>query len=531
MSGLFGAFWNGAYAPHGYCLLWQPELIWTHVIADSVIALAYFSIPVALVTLVRRRRDLAFGWAFWLFALFILACGLTHVMAIVTLWKSLYGLEAVVKVITAIASIGTAALLWPLLPKAVALPSPARLQATNDELAALIAERDAALADLRHQIEQREQAEAALLQSQKLEAIGQLTGGIAHDFNNLLQAVAGNLELIQRSPTDTARVTRWTGAARDAVDRGRRLTAQLLAFSRKQRLILAPVALAELLDGVGELVEKALAPLAHVTVADVDPTLHVVADPLQLELAILNLCFNARDAMPEGGTVRIAAERRSGIVHADLPAGDYVALTVADAGTGMTPEVRARALEPFFTTKEVGRGTGMGLSMVFGVMTQSGGTVTIDSEAGGGTVITLFLKVSDAVPAKDARRDDGVHAEIDLTGRTILLADDDGQVRPALADALRAAGATVVEAEDGTDCLARLEGVRPDLLVLDFAMPGMNGAEVARRSRETHGALPILLVTGFADSAKLDQMAGDVAILHKPFTLTALLRAVADRIG
>jgi signal transduction histidine kinase len=529
---MFDAFWNGSYAPHGYCLFWRTDLLLTHIIADTVIALAYFTIPIALVTLMRRRRDLEFGWIFWCFATFILACGLTHVMSIWTLFSgSVYGLEALVKAVTALASIATAIVLWPLLPKAIALPSPAKLQTANAELAAMIAERDEALSELRAQVAQRERAEEALLQSQKLEAVGQLTGGIAHDFNNLLQAIAGNLELISRKPDDEARVVRWTAGALDAVERGRSLTGQLLAFSRKQKLDLTSVRIAELLAGMRDLLDRAVAPLSTVTVERIDPTWNIEADPLQLELAILNLAFNARDAMPEGGTLTISAERRMGQVLPELPEGDYLALTIADTGHGMSPEVAARALEPFFTTKEVGKGTGMGLSMAFGVLRQSRGSLRIESEPGQGTRITLFLRMTLLEPARDHGDDADYDARIDLTGRTIALIDDDAGVRAALADTLRVAGAEVGEAGDGAHGVALLGERRHDLVVVDFAMPGMSGAEVARQVRDKHPLLPVLIITGFADSETLDGIEGEVTVLKKPFESRELLRRAAELIS
>jgi len=531
MTGLLGAFWSGGYAPHGYCLLWQPGLIATHIVADAVIALAYFSIPVALVLLVRRRRDMAFGWLFWCFAIFIFACGFTHLMSIWTLYQPVYWLEALVKVITAAASIATAIALWPLLPKAIAMPSADKLQTANAELAGLIAQRDAALEELRTEIGQREKVEAALLQSQKLEAVGQLTGGIAHDFNNLLQAIAGNLELISRRPDDPDRVVRWTGSALDAVERGRSLTGQLLAFSRRQRLELSSVRIYDLITGMRDLIERAVAPLSRVEIDPIDPTWNVEADSLQLELAILNLAFNARDAMPQGGVLRISAERRTGTPAPDLAPGDYVALTIVDTGTGMSPEVRARAVEPFFTTKGVGQGTGMGLSMAFGVVSQSGGTLTIDSQEGAGARITLFLRAAAAEPARETD-ERSFHRPVSLEGRRILLVDDDEQVRSALAAILEAAGAMVLTASDGVSGLAGVREHRPDLVIVDFAMPGMSGAEVARQVREIDGALPILIVTGFAESAQLDALDGiDVGVLRKPFDGQDLLGRAAELIA
>ncbi|KTF69603.1 ATP-binding protein [Sphingomonas sp. HT-1] len=526
MERVLAAFWSGNYAPHGYCLFWQPTLLWSHIIADTLIAIAYFSIPIALVTLIRRRKDLIFGWIFWCFGLFILACGLTHVMGIITLFYPLYGVEAIVKLITAAASVATAILLWPLLPRLVRLPSSEKLKEANAQLAAMVEQRDAALADVKAEVAQRESVEAALLQAQKLEAVGQLTGGIAHDFNNLLQAIAGNLELIARKPDDADRVIRWTSSALDAVERGRQLTGQLLAFSSKQRLDVKSVRLADLVGGMAGLVERAVAPLSRVRIERIDPVWNVQTDALQLELAILNLAFNARDAMPEGGLLTISAELRSGKVAADLPVGDYVALTVSDTGTGMTPDVLARAVEPFFSTKGVGKGTGMGLSMAFGVMRQSGGTLTIDSDVGRGTAITLVLPIATVEPRRDVQ-DDAAHDErVDLSGAEVALVDDDDHVRGSLIETLCAAGATVAEAADGESGIALVRAKRYGALVVDFAMPGLSGSEVAEQVAAIDPELPVILITGFADSSKLDAVAPNVTILRKPFESKELLHHI-----
>ncbi|WBY09150.1 ATP-binding protein [Sphingomonas sp. 7/4-4] len=350
----------------------RPELFWGNAIAESVLALAYFSIALGLAFLIRRRRDFAFRWIFWCFAAFLAAGGIMHLMSL-TGWDPLGSVAVIFKGLTAVGTIATAVAFWPLLSKVIAMPSRAQLSDQNAELEALVRERDAALEDLRQHVAQRLELEAALLQSQKLEAVGQLTGGIAHDFNNLLQAVAGNLELIARKPDDIDRVIGWSASALNAVERGRLLTGQLLAFSSKQRIDLNSVRLAELVGGVKDLIERAVAPLGQLRVERIDPALNVEVDPLQLELALLNLAFNARDAMPEGGMLTIAAGHASGDLVGDLPRGDYVALTVSDTGTGMTEDVRARAIEPFFTTKGVGKGTGMGLAMAAAVARQAGG--------------------------------------------------------------------------------------------------------------------------------------------------------------
>jgi signal transduction histidine kinase len=533
MGNLLRPFLDGSYAPHGFCLLWQPELVWSHVIADGLIAASYFSIPAALVVLTRRRRDLAFSWIFGLFALFILACGTTHLLAIWNLWNGNYGIEALVKIVTAAASVTTAAMLWPLLPRAIALPSPAALRAANADLAAMVVQRDAALAEMREQIAQRERAEAALLQAQKLEAVGQLTGGIAHDFNNLLQALGGNLELINSRPDDPAKVQRWSGNALRAIATGKSLAARLLAFSRTQRLSLDDVPLAALIEGMSELVERSLGPLSRLDVRPCPPDVTVRADAAQLELAILNLAINARDAMPGGGMFQIAVTLRALNAHPDVPPGDYVQIDVTDTGTGMPPEVLARAIEPFFTTKERGRGTGLGLSMVFGVVTQSGGAVSIESTPGDGTTVSLLLKrgadragAGVAAGAADAR------TGIDLDGRTIVLIDDDEQVRRALEEILTGHRAEVISAADGRRGLEQLQRRGADMMIVDFAMPEMNGAEVARHARSLLPTLPILIVTGYSETAKIDAIGGEaLPVLRKPVDAAALLDTVGRLLG
>jgi signal transduction histidine kinase/CheY-like chemotaxis protein len=531
MTNMLGAFFDESYAPHGYCLLWQPELIWTHVVADSLIALAYFSIPIALISFVRRRQDIVYSWIFWLFALFIMACGTTHIMAIWTLWNGNYGLEAIIKIITALASVATAIVLWPLIPKALALPSPARLSAVNADLERMVAERDRAIADLEEQSRQRERAEAALVQSQKLEAIGQLTGGIAHDFNNLLQAIAGSLELTLNRPDDVNRVTRWSQNALKAVEAGKSLTNRLLAFSRVQKLELKPIRVVALIEGMAEMIERSLGPMIKLEIASDDAGDGVIGDRTQLELAILNLAINARDAMPDGGTLTISTAARSGKVHPELDAGDYLELSVTDTGIGMDVETLQRAFEPFFTTKGTGKGTGLGLSMVFGVITQSGGAVAIESKAGEGTIVRMFLRsVAEGAMPADEVGSGARSAGTDLAGRTVLLIDDDERVREVMMDALADAGAEVVTAANGEEGLERFAGQKPDLVIVDFAMPGMNGAEVARRVRAVDAKLPVLIVSGFAQSASLAELTGpDVDLLRKPFSNSDFLK-VAERL-
>ncbi len=353
--------------PHGYCLLWQPDLLALHVIADAVIGLAYFSIPVAMAVYLTRRRELQFTWVIWLFATFILACGTTHFISILVLWVPAYGLEGVVKGITALVSIATAILIWPLLPKLLALPTPAELQRLNTQLI--------------KEAEERAVVEGQLRQAQKMEALGQLTGGIAHDFNNLLMIVSGNVERALRTAPEAAPERRNLENALTATARAGELTRQLLAFARKSTLLLIAQDVQAIIQGINDLLMRAAGEKIAVEVAIAPDLPPVVVDRNQLENAVLNLVINARDAMPDGGTIRIAAE----------DTGREIRFSISDTGTGMDAQTLQRATEPFFTTKPVGSGSGLGLSQVYGFVEQIGGRMEIVSEPGTGTVVTLYL--------------------------------------------------------------------------------------------------------------------------------------------
>ena len=372
-------------APHGYCLLWEPALVWTHVVSDLLIGVAYFSIPLVLVTFLRRRRDVQFGWVVWLFAAFIMLCGLTHFMSIYVLWVPAYGVEGLIKLLTAIVSVATAVALWPLLPKAIALPSPSQLALANTDLLARIGERDAALAALEQETFDREHAEDMLRQAQKMEAVGQLTGGVAHDFNNLLTIVVGNLERAQRLAKSEAQLVETLGNAMEGADRAAKLTQQLLAFSRRQALTPSRQDLSMIVRGMAGLLERTLGVKYNVVFDLASDLPSVVVDPIQTENVVLNLAINARDAMPDGGELRIMTR----------PDGAFVRLTVTDTGTGMPDAVRDRIFEPFFTTKPIGQGTGLGLSQVYGFAKQSGGDVDVESAPGKGTTISLILPSHD----------------------------------------------------------------------------------------------------------------------------------------
>jgi signal transduction histidine kinase len=380
---------------------------------------------------------------------------------------------------------------------------------------------------------ERRLAEETLRQSQKMEAIGQLTGGIAHDFNNLLTAIIGNLDLIRSRTVDNERLQRLSSNALEAARRGAKLSSQLLAFSRNQRLQLAPVSLSQLLNGMGDLINQSIGPSIELRTR-LDPDCDtVLSDANQLELALLNLAVNARDAMPDGGRLVIETRPASYRDVRDLAKRAYVEISVKDSGSGMSDSVRARAMEPFFTTKPVGQGTGLGLSQVYGVVRESGGLVFIDSEPGEGTMIRMILPAASAFVRADdvAEASPTIPSPSSNIATTILVVDDDGQVRRFVADALRSHGYAVTDAPSGELGLTALRSNRFDLLVADFAMPGMNGADLVRAARTLQPDLRVLMVSGYADSALLDQVLDGSNLLRKPFAVAELILAVGQALG
>ena len=365
-----------------------------------------------------------------------------------------------------------------------------------------------------------------------MEAVGQLTGGIAHDFNNLLTGVTGSLELLQarigQGRFDT--VDRYVNAAQGAARRAAALTQRLLAFSRRQTLDPRPVNANRLVADLEELVRRSVGPAVEIEVVGAAGLWPVMVDANQLENALLNLCINARDAMPGGGRLTIETankwldDRAAG--ERDLPAGQYVSLCVTDTGTGMSREVSARAFDPFFTTKPLGEGTGLGLSMIYGFVRQSGGQVRIYSEVGEGTTMCLYLPrhYGDAEAAEGlTRRPDAGSAR---EGETVLVVDDEPTVRMLVAEVLEEAGYRVLEAGDGAAGLAVLRSdMRADLLVTDVGMPGgMNGRQLADAGRTLRPGLKVLFITGYAENAALGdgRLEPGVELLTKPFTMEGL---------
>lgn len=635
-------------SPHGICLLWEPDLIWLHVASDACIALAYFSIPFALAILVTKRRDLKFGWVFWAFAVFIMACGLTHVLSIYTIWVPIYGIEGLVKAATAVASIFTAAALWPLLPKILTIPSPFELQKVQAALEEEeIKSRDATLllqqvgeaqramresvtrltavvetavdgvilfdaqtrillfnpacerlfgyqahevmnldigrlmsneqkrpstdharrfatgeaiglrkdgssfpmdlsvgqawqdgeliyVGIIHDLTKRKLTEQQLQQAQKMETVGQLSGGIAHDFNNLLTVIIGNAEHLSEQLKARPDLRQFADHICQSGERGAELTQQLLAFSRRQLLQPRTIDCRELIESMLKLFKRTLRENIEIKTAFGPGTIQTFADRAQLESAVLNLVLNAQDAMPAGGhltlgTELVAIDDDHRALHPEVASGAYALISVTDDGEGMTPEVIEHAFEPFFTTKEVGKGSGLGLSMVYGFAKQSDGHVSIYSERGLGTTVRIYL------PRAGGGRSLSEVLESEETaprGReTILIAEDDPFVRSSVILRVEALGYRVVAAVNGQEALQRLRadpGI--DMLFTDVVMPGMSGWELADQARRIRPGLPVLFTSGYALETLVEQgrAHAHAVVLTKPYRKSELAQRLRD---
>jgi signal transduction histidine kinase/CheY-like chemotaxis protein len=403
---------------------------------------------------------------------------------------------------------------------------------TSNALEALVVERTRELEEanraLRAQIAERSRIEETLRQTQKIEALGQLTGGIAHDFNNLLMVISGGLEMLDRRE-DPARRERLMVGMRHAAQRGAALTRQLLAFSRRQALAPEAVDLVQQIGGMRELLDRSLGGEVQVQVQFAEDLWPAQVDPGELELVILNLAVNARDAMPGGGSIRIEA-RNAADESVQGSRGDFVRLTVADTGSGIPKELRDRVFDPFFTTKEIGKGSGLGLAQVYGFARQSGGTVWIESEDGKGTRVILLLPRAGHLPDEQVEDADAAADGQGGSAGSVLLVDDDHQVTATVSEMLEHLGYSVTHASSARAALGELAGgKRIDIVLSDVMMPGgMNGVDLAREIRSRQLGVPVLLTSGYADAAKAQAAVDGVPVLAKPYALQDLEVAMRD---
>jgi PAS domain S-box-containing protein len=645
MEALQHIFSSADLTPHGFCLLWREDLLLLNAASDAAIGLSYYLIPVALAYFVLKRRDVAFGFLFWMFAAFILACGTTHLFEIWTIWHPAYGLQGAIKLMTAAVSVATAVAVWGLMPRVLAFPSPSQylevrtaltseieqrqqvseaLVATEQRYELLIesvtnyaiisldlhgvvtdwnkgaerikgyradevigrhfsmfytpedrgrglpvksleeAEREGryeaeglrlrkdgtqflaniviqpiynrrgthiGFAKITRDITQRRELEERLRQSQKMEAIGQLTGGVAHDFNNHLTIIFASLDLAQRTMANRERLAQALDSATKGAERAASLTAQLLAFARRQPLKPEAIDVARLLTQTSGLLDRLLGERIRIETIRSGGLWPAYCDAPQLEAALLNLAVNARDAMPDGG--KLTLEVANAYLDDDYAAGNpdvnpghYVMVAVTDTGVGMSREIMQRAFDPFFTTKPEGQGTGLGLSQVFGFIKQSSGHVKLYSEVGQGTTVKLYIpkasgdNVRVLDPAADEQAPDG-------SDETVLVVEDDEDVRAAAAAMICELGYSVITADGPEQALNVLEERPVNLVFTDVVMPGpITSRELADRARTLQPAVKVLFTSGYTQNAVVHggRLDDGVELISKPYRRQQLAR-------
>jgi signal transduction histidine kinase/CheY-like chemotaxis protein len=558
---------SAPFMPHGMCFLWDPGVLWLHVISDLLIAAAYYAIPVLLFYFSRRRSDIPFNWIFVAFGMFILACGTTHLLSAITVWHPIYRLDGVIKGITALASVTTFLMLIPLMPTLISIPKPSQLKRVNATLALEIEERRAAEAEvrkineelehrvasrtadykqaadslkdamheLRGEMRRREDLEIQLIQSQKMEAVGRLAGGVAHDFNNLLTVILGYNEMLREQVKDDPVALDYAAQVLQASERASSLTNQLLAFSRRQVSVPRVVDLNEIVRQIDKMLRRIIGEDVSLHVR-LDPALPPVkVDPTHIDQVIMNLAVNSRDAMPAGGKLTIETSHVHltddyAASHVELLPGWYALLTVTDTGIGMDAATRARIFEPFFTTKEKGKGTGLGLSIVYGIVKQNGGEILVYSEAGQGTVFKIYIPVAQA--AAQALGAAGQEAAIEPATGTIVLVEDEEQVRNLTRAMLERQGYHVLDFPSADVALRLLKepSVEVDLLITDIVMPQMGGLELARQVQTIRPGIKTLFMSGYTDTSIADKamLTPDTPFIQKPFTAASLRTKVRE---
>ncbi|MBR1210875.1 ATP-binding protein [Bradyrhizobium sp. JYMT SZCCT0180] len=516
--------------PHGACLLWKPELIWLNVVSDAMLAGAFFATAFVLGFFVWRRRDVMFRSVFWTFAIFAAFCGVTRLLSILTLWVPAYGIEAVTKgVLALISAVITAALLL-MLPRILVLPTRRQLQQANAALEEEIRQRRKAEAMVRR-FQEIEASEAQVRQAQKMEAIGQLTGGVAHDFNNILTVITGTIEILGDAVKDRPHLGQITDMIGAAAARGADLTRHLLAFARRQPLQPRNTDVNVLVIDAVRLLRPTLSEQIEIESMLVHDSAPALIDPSQLSTAILNLALNARDAMPNGGkltleTKNIVLDENYASMNSEVNPGNYVMIAVSDTGEGIPGSLLDKVFEPFFTTKEVGKGSGLGLSMVYGFVKQSNGHIKIYSEQGHGTTVKLYLPQAAGVPVALA-------AEAGIAGNehgdeSILIVEDDALVREYVVAQISRFGYHTQAAGNAAEALAIIDRPeRIDLLFTDVIIPGgLNGRQLATEALKRRPGLKVLYTSGYTENAIVHhgRLDAGVLLLPKPYLSSDLAR-------
>jgi signal transduction histidine kinase/CheY-like chemotaxis protein len=536
MLTLFGDILDmSTLTPHGACLLWKPEWIWLNAISDALIAGALFAtafVPAHFAW--RRSRDMMFMFrvGFWAFAIFFTVCGVTRLLSILTLWVPVYGIESLTKVLLALVSVAIAAGLLLLLPRIMVMPTRVQLQQAYAQLEEEVRHRRSAEAMVKR-FQEIEATESQVRQAQKMEAIGQLTGGVAHDFNNILTVITGTIEILDDAVKDRphlAQITKLIGAA---AARGADLTQHLLAFARRQPLQPRSIDVNAMVIDAARLLRPTLGEQIEIESMLAHDSAPALIDPSQLSTAILNLALNARDAMPNGGkltleTKNVVLDENYAGMNSEVSPGNYVMIAVSDSGEGIPASLLEKVFEPFFTTKDVGKGSGLGLSMVYGFVKQSNGHIKIYSEEGHGTTVKLYLP--QAAGIADALAADAGSSAIERGDETILIVEDDALVREYVVTQISNLGYDTLAASNAAEALEIIDGPeRIDLLFTDVIIPGgMNGRQLAIEALRRRQGLKVLYTSGYTENAIVHhgRLDAGVLLLAKPYLRADLARMI-----
>jgi signal transduction histidine kinase len=526
---------SSTFLPHGASMLWKPELIWVNAVSDALLACAFFTIAFVLALFAWRRHHeilVVFRVIFWSFAVFAAICGVGRVLDILTLWVPAYGLEAAVKIVLAPISVVITAGLLLLLPRFLAISTRVQLQQAYAALEEETRQRQKAEAMVRR-FQEIEATEAQVRQAQKMEAVGQLTGGVAHDFNNILTVIIGCIEMLGDAVKDRPHLSQMTDMISSAATRGADLTRHLLAFARRQPLQPRSTDVNALVVDAAQLLRPTLGAQIEIVSMLAHDSSPALIDPSQLSTAILNLALNARDAMPDGG--KLTLETRNVALDADYAAmnpevspGSYVMIAVSDTGEGIPGSVLDKVFEPFFTTKGLGKGSGLGLSMVYGFVKQSNGHVKIYSKPGHGTTVKLYLP--QASPLEDAEADEVAAGAAERGDESILIVEDDALVREYVVAQIKRLGYETLAARNAAEALETIDGPgRIDLLFTDVIMPGgMNGRQLATEALKRRPELKVLFTSGYTENAIVHhgRLDAGVLLLAKPYVSSDLARMI-----
>jgi len=521
--------------PHGACLEWQPELIWINVVSDAMVALALFATALLLGYFVwRRQRDmqLMFRAAFWGYATFAALCGISRLLSILVVWVPAYGVEAATKGVLAPAGAAIAAGLLLMLPRMLMMPTHVQLQRAYAALEEEMRHRRSAEAMVKR-FQEIEATETQVRQAQRMEAIGQLTGGVAHDFNNILTVIIGSIEILADAVKHRRDLVPITELISAAAARGADLTQHLLAFARRQPLQPRATDVNGMVIDVARLLRPTLGEPIEIESMLAHDAAPALIDPSQLSTALLNLALNARDAMPNGGkltleTKNVVLDENYAAMNREVKPGDYVMVAVSDTGHGIPQNLLEKVFEPFFTTKQVGKGSGLGLSMVYGFVKQSNGHIKIYSEEGHGTTVKLYLPQAAGVPVAPV-------AEAGLLGgehgdESILIVEDDALVRDYVVAQIKRFGYRTLAASNSAEALAIIDGPeRIDLLYTDVIIPGgMNGRQLAIEAVKRRPGLRVLYTSGYTENAIVHHGRLDpgVLLLPKPYLSADLARMI-----